>query len=173
MACRAGCDFCCHLRVMATPVEVFGLLDYLRANLSDRRFGAFRSRVAEAEGRIRALEPERVRTTNVPCPVLVDGICSGYPARPFNCRSYHSADRDACEKSFNNPTDLSLGHPQFSAVARVHEGAQGGFVAGLNDAGYDRRQYELVTALKEALDDPKARDRFERGERAFLRDSPV
>lgn len=173
VACRAGCNFCCHLRVMATPPEVFGLLDYLQATLAADAFEAFRQRVEAAAERVGSLAPEQLLATNIACPVLVDGFCSGYAARPFNCRSYHSLDRDACEASFNDPGNQALQHPQFTAVARVHEGVQAGFIAGLKESGYDARQYELVTALHEALEDPASRERFENGEKTFLRPSPV
>lgn len=167
VACRAGCAFCCHLPVMATPAEVFGLLDYIDAEFGSDAATSFRDRVEETAARVHALGAEARVTTNVACPVLVDGNCSAYAARPFNCRSYHSLDRDACEDSFNDPADTSRQHPQFSAVARVHEGVQGGLVAGLAEAGFDATQYELVTALAEALVDPDARVRFEAGEQAF------
>lgn len=172
-ACAAGCDLCCHLRVMSTPVEVFGLLDYLERTLDQDAFDAFAGRVRSTAAALAALPSARVLTVNLPCPALVDGVCSGYAARPLNCRSYHSLDRTACEASFRAPEDLSLGHPQNAADARVHEGVQSGFVAGLGAAGYDQRQVELVTALAEALDDPGARIRFRDGGDAFLRPSPV
>lgn len=173
VACRAGCDLCCHLRVMATPAEVFGLLDYLRETLDEAAFAAFRERVRETDARLAGLDKKQVLATNLPCPVLVDGRCSGYAARPLNCRSYHSLDLGACQASFDDPANPALDHPQYAAVARVHEGAQAGYIAGLADAGYDDGQYELVTALAEALDDPAARQRFDQRGRPFRRPSPV
>ncbi|MEE4331016.1 MAG: YkgJ family cysteine cluster protein [Wenzhouxiangella sp.] len=169
LACRAGCDFCCHLRVMATPIEVFALLDYLARSLSEQDLASLTERIRETDRRLRAIEPEQILTTNIPCPVLVDGTCSAYPGRPLNCRSYHSLSRAACEASFENPTDLSLGHPQLTGLAKIHEGAQAGLFAAFDQAGRDRRQYELVTAMAEALEDPGCRERFERGEPAFRR----
>ena len=173
VACRSGCDLCCHLRVMATPAEVFGLLEYLQATLDAEAFAAFQARVVAAAARLAGVAPAQILATNLACPVLVDGRCSGYAARPFNCRAYHSLDRDACQQSFDAPADAALNHPQYAAVARVHEGVQAGHVAGLADAGFDHQQYELVTALAEALADPDARTRFERRGRAFTRPSPV
>lgn len=158
---------------MATPAEVFGVMDYLASELDDTAFAAFRGRVIETARRLAELPREKVLATNLPCPVLVDGRCSAYAARPFNCRAYHSLDRDACQQSFDNPADPTLNHPQYSAVARVHEGVQAGHIAGVADAGYDATQYELVTALAEALEDPAARVRFDSRERAFERPSPV
>ena len=167
IACAAGCDFCCHLRVMATAPEVFALLDYLLVNLDEHAFAAFERRLVETDRRLRGLSADEILRTNIACPVLVDGFCSGYAARPLNCRSYHSTSRAACEDSFNHPEDLDRGHPQIKALAHVHQGTQAGFLSALEHAGYDARQYELVTALAEALDDPTTRDRLVAGEPVF------
>ncbi|AKS42682.1 YkgJ family cysteine cluster protein [Wenzhouxiangella marina] len=171
LACRAGCDFCCHLRVMATAVEVFALLDYQSRQLDAEAFDAFAERIRAADRALRELPMDRVLTTNLPCPALIDGQCSGYPARPLNCRSYHSISREDCQASFEHPEDLELGHPQLRGIASVHEGAQGGFLRAFEQAGQDARQYELVTALAEALDDPECRQRLARGEPVFQRPS--
>lgn len=173
VACRAGCAFCCHMRVLTTPVEVFGLLDWIEAHFDETARDGFRQRVASAAHRVHGLDPTGRLTTTIACPVLVDGNCSAYAARPYNCRSYHSLDRDACEHAFEDPTDETRTHPQFTAVARVHEGVQGGLMAGVAAAGYDAGQYELITALAEALDDPGARTRFESGKKAFERAVPL
>ncbi len=167
VACEAGCDFCCHLRVMATAPEVFALLDYLRKNLDDEAFAAFERRLETTDRQLRELPADQILRTNIPCPALVDGVCSGYAARPLNCRSYHSISREACEDSFNHPEDLDRGHPQIRPLADLHRGAQAGYIAALERAGYDARQYELATALAEALTDPEARRRLEAGERVF------
>jgi Fe-S-cluster containining protein len=167
VACAAGCDFCCHLRVMATAPEVFALLDYLRSTLSSEQFAAFEGRLAETDRRLRELPANDILRTNIPCPALVDGCCSGYAGRPLNCRSYHSTSREACEDSFEHPEDLDRGHPQIRPLADLHRGAQAGYIAALERAGFDARQYELATALADALADPDARRRLESGERVF------
>ena len=169
VACKAGCDFCCHLRVMATAIEVFALLDYLKQSLSSEDWTAFTASVAATDQQLRSLPTDQVLTTNLPCPVLAAGQCRGYPARPLNCRSYHSLSRQACETSFNDPGNLNLGHPELTALAKVHAGGQGGLISALQEAGFDSRQYELVTAMAESLDDPEARSRFINREQAFLR----
>src|SRR5690606_16622009 len=93
VACARGCAMCCHLRVAAMPVEVFGVARFLQQQLEPNAFVATRGRVHETAERIHALPRERLLTVNVACPLLdADGACSVYPARPFNCRSYHSLD---------------------------------------------------------------------------------
>lgn len=167
LACEAGCDYCCHLRVMATAPEVFALLDYLKSSLDPEAFERFEARVEAVDRHLRELPAKDILRTNIPCPALVDGRCSGYAARPLNCRSYHSLSKEACEDSFNHPEDLDRGHPEIKALAQVHSGGQAGFTAALERAGFDARQYELASALAEALRDPEARRRLEAGESAF------
>lgn len=168
VACAKGCDLCCHLRVMATPVEVLGLADYLQRTLAADELSALAARIADTAARLHALPQDQVLRTNLPCPLLADGACSVYPARPLNCRAYHSLDLQACQASFARPEDLSLTHPQSALIARVNEGVQQGFVDVLRDMAVDTRQYELVTALDEGFKDPGTRKRFARGEPVFL-----
>lgn len=168
-ACAEGCAMCCHLRVAATPAEVFGLLDYLVKKLSAAQWQAMRERIEGTAATLHALPADSLLVSNIPCPVLEEGRCAGYAGRPLNCRAYHSLDLSACERSFARPGDMSLGHPQDAAVARVNEGLQRGFIDAQAGAGFDAAQYELVTALAEALADPGARGRFDGGARAFQR----
>lgn len=169
LACRKGCDLCCHLRVAATAAEVFALLDYLRDNLAPEPWAQLVADIQGTAARVHALPPGGLLTTNLPCPVLAAGACRGYPARPLNCRAYHSLDYQACLDSFNNPADLGLTHPQVAAQARVHEGVQQGLAELLQVAGSDPARYELVTALAEALDEADARERLQAGERPVFR----
>lgn len=168
IACARGCAMCCHLRVMATPAEVLGLVAYIQGSLAEDAFAALAARISAAAARIRGLPRERVLTTNIPCPLLVDDACSMYPARPLNCRAYHSLDVEACRDSFRHPQDLSLTHPQSALFSRVNEGVQQGFIEAMRGVGLDSSQYELVTALDEALHDPDTGLRFQRGETVFL-----
>lgn len=168
-ACARGCAMCCHLRVMAMPAEVFGLARYIRRQLAPRALQELVARISDTAVRLHAIPPERLLAVNVPCPLLVDGACSMYPARPFNCRAYHSLDMQACAASFDNPGDASRGHPQSAIVARINEGVQQGLADVFARTGLDRGQYELVTALDEALSDPEAEARFLHGETAFRR----
>lgn len=158
---------CCHLRVMATPAEVLGLVQYMKQQMQAEAFAAAVARIAATAARLHSLPPDRLLLTNVACPMLAEGACTAYAARPLNCRAYHSLDYNACLSSFLEPDDASLAHPQSAPEARVHEGVQLGLMDVLRSAGVDSRQYELVTALDEALKDPQAAERFARGETVF------
>lgn len=167
IACAKGCSLCCHLRVMATPAEVIGLAAFMRQTLPPARLEALTGTIAASAAAIRAVPVSKLLSTNIACPLLLDGACSMYAARPFNCRAYHSLDYQACLDSFNHPDDHGLGHPQSALLSRVNEGVQQGFIDVLDRVDADKAQYELVTALDETFHDPEVPQRFMRGEAAF------
>lgn len=80
IACKQGCDSCCHMKVELTNVEA--------------------ERIAKATGI--SAQPLRVSTSNsdekfagIPCPFLKDHKCSIYEDRPLTCRGHASFDFDS------------------------------------------------------------------------------
>jgi len=80
IACKQGCDSCCHMKVELTNVEA--------------------ERIAKATGIL--AQPLRVSTSNsdekfagIPCPFLKDHKCSIYDDRPLTCRGHASFDFDS------------------------------------------------------------------------------
>lgn len=80
VACKQGCDSCCHMKVELTNVEA--------------------ERIAKATGI--AAQPLRSSTSNsdekfvgIPCPFLKDHKCSIYDDRPLTCRGHASFDSDS------------------------------------------------------------------------------
>jgi len=92
--CGAGCDRCCSHSVPVTSAEGLDLLAHL-----DGLDAAVRD---PALARVR----ERARTSKLdPCPLLSDGLCTAYAARPVPCRTQHvwhearycdAPDADSC-----------------------------------------------------------------------------
>lgn len=157
VACKAGCTYCCHIRVVAQPAEVVGLVDYLRKMLSKERFAAFDARVRDAAERVKSMSRDEHIKSNLACPVLVDGRCAGYSARPMSCRLYHSTDVCHCERMFEHPDSDDDPNEIYVWPRRfVGEGHMLGSEDGLENAGYDAGGVELIAAMLEALDDPNA-----------------
>lgn len=169
LACAAGCAYCCHRQVAVGAAEVFALVDHLRETLDAAAFEAFRERCIATATRVAPMPQGQRALQSIACPVLVDGACTGYAARPFRCRAYNSLDVEPCRRFFDAPRAGDPGPPADLGRYVVAQAAMFGLYTGLAQAGFDPRQYELATALAEALADSEAVMRYARRERAFLR----
>lgn len=81
--CAAGCDTCCLNRIQVRPMFAALAITEARRALPAGQF-------ATLEARLRG-EPTF-------CPLLFDGRCAIYAARPMVCRGYYSFDRRLCEQ---------------------------------------------------------------------------
>jgi uncharacterized protein len=77
VACAEGCSACCKMNVSITSVEA--------------------QRLAAATGRPLAtvrepVEHDLAEFSGVPCPFLVNDVCSAYEERPYVCRAHFSFD---------------------------------------------------------------------------------
>lgn len=80
VACKPGCDSCCHMKIELTNVEA--------------------ERISKATGIV--AQPLRTNTSHpdskfagLPCPFLKDHQCSIYDDRPLTCRGHASFDADS------------------------------------------------------------------------------
>lgn len=103
-ACAAGCAHCCHFPVGVT----FG--EAQRLALALQEAPELRHRLLAAADATRELAWRGL--VGVPCPLLHDGRCTAYAARPLPCRAMASRDADACAQALaGGPT------PPLDAVA--------------------------------------------------------
>jgi hypothetical protein len=89
VACKRGCNHCCHTQVLVTDVE---------AAVIGRRIG-IKPRPIIGRGRNREDTKNFDWGYHNPCTFLVNGECSIYENRPMPCRTQYNLDIDAlmCE----------------------------------------------------------------------------
>ena len=163
IACRAGCNFCCHLRVMIFPHEAIALFRYLGSHMPKEQAQRVRQRVLENAAHIAALAREGRSVTNLACAFLVDGKCSAYEARPGTCSGYHSLSREKCEASFNNGGSLPEGIPVLTALRYVATALDEGMEQGLDAAKLSATRVELNTAVAALIRNPALIPRWRSG----------
>lgn len=139
-ACRAGCDACCHFPVGVTWPEAMRLSAYVAAS------PALTNRVLAAARASRPLAWAALAGS--PCPLLADGECGAYAARPLPCRAMASADADACAAAVHGHANVPIDEIAFARGL--------GAAAALASDGAPMGTRELRAALAALLTHPPA-----------------
>ena len=163
IACKAGCSFCCHLRVMIRPHEAIALFRYLRSQVPDEKARAIVAKVLANADLIGSMTETEHMSARIPCAFLVDGCCSAYSTRPGICAAHHSLDRKGCEDSYNDPTDLSDRIPMLGRVRHIHGAMAAGISRALKGLNLEGESVELHTAVAALLRDPGLIARWRKG----------
>ena len=165
IACAAGCSSCCHSHVMASPVEIFAIVEHLRSQgdaVVEETIEKLRAYIALTSGLTR-LEHIRTRT---PCVLLQDGQCSAYAVRPIACRGHHSADASVCQRVFDDPASEESA-PMFHDRIVIASAFDNLAIAIQHQSKLDTTNYEFHGALLDALTNPSCFKRWKRGKSAF------
>ncbi len=162
--CRAGCDYCCHLKVTASMAEIVVIAEFLR---KEGRLESCLERMAATGGDVkaRAARDEKWWAENrMPCLFLDedDGLCTIYQVRPFSCRGYHSLDVRQCLKGYREKILLPI--PCYPDLKRSREMYAVSFSRALNDLGYKAPLVELSSAMGRVLSEPDLIERWLAGE---------
>jgi len=154
--CRAGCSYCCNVRVEALAPEIFQISMELKKHSLEY--------VEELIERLRkhsaATKGVSVLNHRIPCPFLKENLCSIYHVRPTVCRKAHSFDVEKCERPGSEIPE------SFDVLLKSEA-----LMKGTSDAYRQRKLsasgYELGQAVLLALTDETAELRWFRGEDVF------
>lgn len=111
-SCKRCCSHCCRFHIVVSSAEIHALAQYIRREFSAEQLEQLRRRVElwhqwddSRPGRhaVVSLEPQPdLATYEQRCPLLVDGECSAYPARPVACRAHFvSSDPQDCRAAID------------------------------------------------------------------------
>jgi Fe-S-cluster containining protein len=166
-ACRAGCDFCCHTAVTVAPPEVFAIADYLRAHYGAEELRAVHAQLDRNAARAASVTRDAYIAALIPCALLTpDGNCRAYHVRPLACAGFLSTSREACAAEFQRvPGRGAVPLDRHGMAAGL--GAAHGLKLACQAAGRDGEFHELHHALRRALDEPDASERWAREARVF------
>jgi Fe-S-cluster containining protein len=103
VACKAGCDHCCHVVVGITAPEALVIFEHLKRSRSTLELARLTARVDEFCDRTRGLSSSERFLPEYSCVFLEKGRCSIYEVRPFACRGMNSLDATACETRLRDP----------------------------------------------------------------------
>ncbi len=165
IACGAGCPFCCHIRLTASPVEILLVADHLRATQSAAELQVTKRRVANMDYLTRGRGEARREAMRLPCSMLVERSCAIHQVRPISCRAVASVDLPACERAY--ATRMAEPVPQVRLQGMAADGVGYGLIAGLAESGYGVENVEFNAGLHIALQTDDAARRWLDGENLF------
>lgn len=163
IACAKGCNYCCHTFVAVTAPEAFRLADTIRGmKTAGMEPEAIRARARPLIG----VSPVDRIGARLACPLLVEGGCGIYRARPLVCRQATSTNLAACIDEFEGRNvdariPISGVHLQHASNAHIT------LLGAMRAAGFTTDALELAAALDVVLAEPDAEARWLRGEDVF------
>jgi Fe-S-cluster containining protein len=159
LACRAGCAHCCQQMVQVHPAEAFFLAAQLQGRLET--IAAVQSAAGQAAQDAKGKFWLR-------CPLLVDGLCSVYDARPLSCRAFASIDVNDC---IGYLTPLGTANTSgirapavYSALRNIVKSMS---LAAMRLTGLPETAYEMNSALSAIFAQDNAERRWLEGEDIF------
>ena len=168
VACRAGCDACCHVPVGVQAHEVLIAAQYVQTHFSPVELDELIARALahrEAFSGRSSLDRMLLRT---PCVLLREGSCSIYDGRPEACRSHHSHNADFCRENLaSGREDRDVYIPgvrgrMFAVMLAIDQATA--------EAGFDGQAYDFGSALHEALTNSLCAVRWIQRQSAFPED---
>lgn len=166
LACTVGCNHCCTFRVTLKAPEVLLLANSIRKKFSPEEIDALLGRIAEFEKSTAGMSLLEQGYRSVMCPLNVDGLCQVYLHRPLNCSAYHSFSLQACIEDREDPSAaVSVPSDAYRRMLQTLHGQA--MECALVALGLEADDLELVPALRIALGDPEAGEKYLRGEPVF------
>jgi hypothetical protein len=165
--CCEGCTACCYLHVVASPLEVLECARFLKSHQSDEVISRIADRIEHHISMTEGLDAAERRNLRIVCPLLEEGKCLAYSARPISCRGWNSLDRSICDADLQNPSAM-LNAPvnlaQHILANRVTEGLN----TACEQCGTESQPLDFVRGLRIAMEDTESiSSRWRQGEPVF------
>lgn len=174
VACRRGCDHCCHQSVSVTPPEALAIVEHLQQKARPA-LARLVARVGDLHLRTAGLSAAKRFSPEFPCPLLEDGGCVAYEVRPLSCRGMNALDAADCATRLRDPearaafVEAGFGGRVFIDPIRGAHAISAGVQLALSEIYHlDMRPLDLTAALTMLFRDPVAvRQRWVDGHRVF------
>lgn len=145
--CRKGCNWCCHQPIFATSHEILFVWEFIKLNFKEDEVNTIIQNAFNNYQKRGRMEEKQLLSSKMPCPLLKNGSCSIYPARPLICRIYLSMSEKSCKTFFDEPDHKSSFPELFEFPLQAGRMVNEGISKGLNDKGINNREMLLEEGL--------------------------
>ena len=145
--CKKGCSWCCHQPVFALDYELEFLNSYIKKNFTDDEQKAVSEKAAEKREKLNGLKDDEILNSKFPCPLLNDGACTAYHARPVACRIYLSKNVNSCIRFYDQPEDKTSFPELLDLPMRFGRMINEGFKAAMKTSGVNSKEFRIEEKL--------------------------
>lgn len=149
--CKLGCEWCCHQPVFALDYELDYLANYIQNYFDEESKEEIRKRAISKQSKLKKLKGEQLINSKHPCPLLRDGACIAYEARPMACRIYLSSNLQSCKTFYTTPEDSSNYPALLDMPMRLGRMMNEGFKAAVKTSGKKVKEYRIEERLDQKL----------------------
>ncbi len=147
IACKKGCEWCCHQPVFALDYELDYLDTFIGKNFTSKQKQELKTRANEKNNKLSALNGDALLNAKHPCPLLKNGACAAYSARPMACRIYLSSDLGSCLNFYHAPDDKDVFPALLDFPMRAGRMMNEGFKAALKTKGILAKEFRIEEKL--------------------------
>lgn len=145
--CKLGCEWCCHQPVFAMTYELDYLQKYLCEYFDEETLSLISENAQKKQDKLKGLKDDELLNAKHPCPLLGEGACMAYEARPIACRIYLSTDVNTCKRFFDKPDDKDNYPALMDMPMRLGRMMNEGFKAALAMGRVDFKEYRIEEKL--------------------------
>jgi len=147
IACKKGCEWCCHQPVFALDYELSQVKNYIENKFSSENQSQIKKRAAQKDAKLKPLQNDALLNAKHPCPLLQNGACMAYEARPVACRIYLSSNLESCLQFYRKPDDKSNFPALLDFPMRAGRMMNEGFKAALKTKGIVAKEFRIEEKL--------------------------
>jgi Fe-S-cluster containining protein len=133
--CQNGCSWCCHQEMFAVTHELLFLYGYALKHLSEKQREGVLDRSREKVKLTLNKPIEEQLKVRSACPLLFEGSCLAYEARPMACRIYLSSSSRSCKMAYDQPGNQKRIPELYAFPLLAGRMLNEGFVAYLKQVG--------------------------------------
>jgi len=151
IACKAGCNWCCHQHVAILGAEALAVQEFIAGTALEERLRAHLPALL-------GLDAEARRAARTPCPFLEASGCAIYEVRPNRCRAVYSRDAAYCQRRYEGVRDepVDPNRPIPIEPVSLGDATLAGLGQALNAHGMSAETLELLLALAILQENPDA-----------------
>lgn len=141
--CKKGCEYCCYQPVYALDYEMQFLNTFIKEKFTKKEQTEIQTRANNNRQKLSNLQESEILNSKQPCPLLKNGACIAYDARPMACRIYLSSNVNSCIKFFNEPKDKSSFPALLEFPLRSGRMMNEGFKSALKTRGVVAKEFRI------------------------------